>query len=443
MTDSMDLSAEPASLYAAHVEAMMRRTETALAHCPCDGLIVLAGDLLFPPHDDVALPFRVEPHFAAWLPLLEHPGCGLRIVPGEKPLLAYPIAEDFWHAPQSDPDGYWTAHFDIRTVGSAEQARALLEDTTVRCARIGARCAGGERGQSAASDRVRTHLDFARAIKTPYEAACLRLANASAARGHGAALEAARRGESERSIHQHYCAAAGQRETRLPYPNIVALNEHASILHYERLDAQAPAEVRSFLIDAGAQYNGYAADVTRTWGRPGSRFAALGESMDTLQRAVCARVMNGVDFVELNDFTHRLLADVLVEHGIVTCSGEAAYGAGITRAFLPHGLGHLLGLQVHDAGGRQIDPDGALRDPPREHPFLRLTRVLEPGFALTIEPGVYFIPSLLRGISRAQRGLVDWTVVEELLPYGGIRVEDDVIVSPAGCENLTRQAFAA
>jgi Xaa-Pro dipeptidase len=210
------------------------------------------------------------------------------------------------------------------------------------------------------------------------------------------------------------------------------------------LRARPPAVTRSLLIDAGAQLNGYYADVTRTYSAaPRDDFAALIASMETLQQAVCREARSGVDFVALHLLAHRLLASVLREHGLVRCGTDEALAAGITRVFLPHGLGHLLGLQVHDAGGRQTDPDGTLRAPPEGHEALRLTRSLEPGFVVTIEPGLYFIPSLLRGLLERHEALVDRAKIERLVPFGGIRIEDDVEITADGHRNLTREAFAA
>src|SRR5690606_320336 len=123
---------------------------------------------------------------------------------------------------------------------------------------------------------------------------------------------------------------------------------------------------------------------------------------------LCAGARAGTDFVALNERAHRLLAALLREQGLVKCSAEQAYDDGITTAFLPHGLGHLLGLQVHDVGGHQVGPDGETRPPPERHPFLRLTRVLEPGFVVTIEPGLYFIPTLLAQLRRRASAAVDW-----------------------------------
>jgi Xaa-Pro dipeptidase len=117
---------------------------------------------------------------------------------------------------------------------------------------------------------------------------------------------------------------------------------------------------------------------------------------------------------------------------------------GLTGVFFPHGIGHLLGLQVHDVGGVLGDAEGHERRRPEGHPYLRLTRMLEPGVVVTIEPGIYFIDSLLSAAhADARRPYIDWALVEKLRPYGGIRIEDDVVATSGRPENLTREAFAA
>lgn len=444
MTASPAAKPDPESLYPAHVATLQQRAAAALEAAGFDGIVISAGELDYPARDDIAFPFRVEPHFAAWLPLLRHPGCALRIEPGRPPVLIYPQAEGFWHMPPRDPEGFWAEQFDIRVTRSAEEAQRALAANGARLASIGTRAdtARDAAANGEANRKILKHLDFLRAFKTPYERACMRIANFTAARGH-AALGADPRGWSEFALDQHYCRVTAQRESELPYPNIVAVNEHAAVLHYENLDLEAPGTTRSLLLDAGAACNGYAADVTRTWAQPGSRFAELAASMNGLQQQVCRLIVDGADFVAVNERTHELLAAVLAEHGLVTCSAAAAYDSGLTRVFLPHGLGHLLGLQVHDAGGHQVSPDGEERAPPAQHPFLRLTRRLSADMIVTVEPGLYFIDALLRNAPSKQRKQIDWTVVDALRPYGGIRVEDDVAVTRGGCTNLTREAFAS
>ena len=98
---------------------------------------------------------------------------------------------------------------------------------------------------------------------------------------------------------------------------------------------------------------------------------------------------------------------------------------------------------MHDAGGHLHEPGGKAGAPPAEHPFLRLTRTLRPGFVVTVEPGIYFIPELLDELRNGSLSrTVNWDLVEQLLPCGGIRVEDNVLVTEEGSRNLTRAAFS-
>ena len=109
------------------------------------------------------------------------------------------------------------------------------------------------------------------------------------------------------------------------------------------------------------------------------------------------------------------------------------------RTLLPHGLGHFLGLQVHDVAGHQAAPEGGTKEPPARHPFLRTTRTIEEGQVFTIEPGLYFIPMLLREHRAGDTAACfDWDLVDRLTPCGGIRIEDNVLVTADGHRNLTR-----
>jgi Xaa-Pro dipeptidase len=166
--------------------------------------------------------------------------------------------------------------------------------------------------------------------------------------------------------------------------------------------------------------------------------------MDEMQQSLCASVHAGTDWRDIHLSAHHLTAELLHEADITRCDADEAVDTGLSSVFLPHGIGHLLGLQVHDVGGWMRSSEGGEIPRPPGHDYLRLTRVLEPGFVVTMEPGIYFIDQLLnaaRADSRAQN--INWTRVEQLRPFGGIRVEDDLAVTAAGCENLTRDAFSA
>lgn len=431
-------------LFPAHLEEWSRRFEGACVACGVDGVVVFSGREKARFRDDNDYPFFVEPYFKAWIPQ-PAPHSAVKLLPGETPLLVYVESADFWHAPPEPPAGSWIEHFEIRR---AQDTRALHQELAMPSPGLAALGEDADESMGFASTndpRLLDYLDFHRAYKTDYEIACMQEANRIAAAGHAAtrtALAGETPGESEFALNQIYCSATRQREAELPYQNIVALNEHAATLHYQHLDREPPEEFRSFLLDAGAEFNGYASDVTRTLSGGVERFAALIAAMDKMQRRLCAGARNGVSFITLNDLAHELLADVLAEHRIINCAADEGYSLGITRTFFPHGLGHLLGLQVHDAGGHLSAPDGLSQRPPDEHPFLRLTRTLEPGFVVTIEPGVYFIPTLLERARAGSSGkLINWDNVEELIPCGGIRIEDNVLVTESESRNLSRPAL--
>ena len=130
---------------------------------------------------------------------------------------------------------------------------------------------------------------------------------------------------------------------------------------------------------------------------------------------------------------------------MIRVSPEAALATGVSSAFFPHGIGHGIGLQVHDVAGFAASDARRHASPkPDGHPYLRLTRTLEPGMVVTIEPGIYFIDMLLDELqAKGLRDAVDWARVEAFKPYGGIRIEDDVACTDGEPVNLTREAFAA
>ena len=203
-----------------------------------------------------------------------------------------------------------------------------------------------------------------------------------------------------------------------------------------------PDDVFSFLIDAGANFNGYASDITRTYSANNDEFQELIDAMDTAQQAMCDDVKPGVDYKDLHISAHRRIAQLLADFKFVNLSAEEIMESGISGSFFPHGLGHYLGLQVHDVGGLQASEEGGEIPRPDGRPYLRLTRKLEVGHTLTIEPGLYFIEPLLASLkSSDQAGHVNWDKIESFRRYGGIRVEDDVVVTTNGHENLTRPLF--
>ncbi|NMP30816.1 Xaa-Pro dipeptidase [Thalassotalea sp. M1531] len=430
-----------ANLYPAHINELQVRAKNVLARENIDGLVIHSGKELKIFLDDNSYPFKVNPHFKHWLPLVNITNSWLIINGIDKPTLIYYQPVDFWHKVEVLEQSYWNAFFEIKVITNAAEVDSLLPYDKSNYAYIGehievATALGFEQINP---EGALNYLHFHRAYKTPYEQQCMRESNAKAVAGHNAAKAAFMSGESEFEIQRAYLRATSHNESETPYGNIVALNENASILHYTALERAKPAAHRSFLIDAGANFHGYASDITRTYAFEQNDFAALITRMDSLMLKAVDGLKPGKSYVDLHIETYQEIAKVLAEFNLITTSVESAVEAGIVSTFFPHGLGHHLGLQVHDVGGFMADERGTHIDAPTQHPFLRTSRTIEVDQVFTIEPGLYFIDSLLADLKNGEHSaMVNWSKVEEYKPFGGIRIEDNIIVHQSHNENMTR-----
>ena len=435
--------------YKAHLAEMTALWERLLADHGFEAAALPAGVVEMRFQDDLGPPFVPNPHFARWFPSDRCEGSVLVLRPGNAPKLHFHAPDDYWYLPPTLPD--WAdGAFQVEPHGT----HGALQDAVARELAALGRVAvvGPPTGLArdlplahANPDALTNAVFLSRAVKTPFEIACMREATAMGVRGHLAARDAFHNGGSEYDIHLAYLAASRQEEGKLPYPNIIALNEHAGVLHYQLYDRERPVPARSFLIDAGAKAAGYHSDITRTYSAtPGDEFDSLINALDEKQQELCRAARPGANYRNLQERLHLAVADVLVRFGFLRCTAESAFERKITDAFVPHGLGHLLGLQTHDVGGRLMDESGAEAEPPDRFPTLRYTRTIEAGHVITVEPGLYFIPMLLDALAGTDAGAdVHWQRVDAFRPWGGIRVEDDLLITDDGAENLTRQAFAA
>ncbi|MBL8842323.1 MAG: M24 family metallopeptidase, partial [Planctomycetes bacterium] len=240
---------------------------------------------------------------------------------------------------------------------------------------------------------------------------------------------------SEFELHLAYLRATGQDDPETPYKNIVALGKNAATLHHVGY-GRSKSRAQTLLLDAGAKCLGYDSDITRTAvkgsGAAAMAFGQLAAGLEALQLQLCAAATPGRPYEELHEQAHELLAPLLRTVGIAKASAAELVANGTTRKFLPHGLGHSLGLQTHDVGCRNVQPKA-------NNPWLRNTTRIEEGQVFTVEPGVYFIDHLLADLRASPAGSsIDWALVEALTPFGGVRVEDDLVVRAKECENLTR-----
>ena len=249
-----------------------------------------------------------------------------------------------------------------------------------------------------------------RLFKSKDEIRLMEKAAAISVRAHQAAMRAARPG-----IHEYELQAEIERVFRAAdacpaYGSIVGAGANGCVLHYVANKAKAE-DGGLVLIDAGAEYRNYAADITRTFpvnGRFSKEQRALHDAVGAAQAAALACAKPGVPFVALHDAAVESLTAGLLELGLLKGGLEKNVAEGGYKRFYPHKSGHWLGLDVHDVGDYRIDGE---------------SRLLEPGMVLTIEPGLYVgadeksVPAKWRGI--------------------GIRTEDDVLITGEGHRVLT------
>ena len=433
------------TLYKEHIAVLQARALEILQRNQLDALLIHSGELLGTFLDDYNYPFKVNPQFKAWVPVTQVPNCWLWVDGVNAPKLWFYSPVDYWHSVEPLPDSFWTHDVQVLPLAKPDDIRKQLPADLSRVAYIGY-CQARALALGISADHLNPkavidYLHYHRAYKTGYEVACMREAQKLAVSGHRAAQEAFLSGMSEFDISMAYLTATGHRETEVPYGNIVALNEHAAILHYTTLQHQPPAEMRSFLIDAGAEYNGYAADLTRTYSaKSDNDFAALIKDLNNEQQGLIGTIKPGVRYTDYHVQMHQRIARILKTHNIVVdISEEAMVEQDLTGPFLPHGLGHPLGLQVHDVGGFQQDENGTHLAASSQYPYLRCTRIVQPGMVLTIEPGIYFIESLLAPWREGKFGKhFNWDKIEALKPFGGIRIEDNIVIHDNRIENMTR-----
>ncbi|MBL8113382.1 MAG: Xaa-Pro dipeptidase [Acidobacteria bacterium] len=435
------------ALYGDHVALRAETTGRILAEAGFERLLIHSGKPYTYFADDNDAPFHATPHFTHWAPV-PGPYHLLEFVPGSRPRIVRVMPRDFWYAPPAPAPDFVASRFDVVDVETEEAAWATIGNGR-RTAFIGEAtdkaAANGIPAESLNPQPFVSRLDWERSYKSAYEVETLREATGIAARGFRAAREVFFGGGSELDIHHAYLAATGQLEDGLPYPTIIGLDERASTLHYHGKRGREAAPGQVLLIDAGVSVRGYGCDITRTWAVTSApaEFHALLVGMEALQQELAKLGRPGMMYPELHLLAHRKIAALLVSNGLLLCTAEEALEKGLTRPFLPHGLGHFLGVQVHDVSGRFGDRDGTPKAPPASHPFLRTTRLIEEGHLFTIEPGLYFIPMLLEPFRAGEHAaLFDWALIDRLTPCGGIRIEDDVFVGKDENRNLTREELS-
>jgi len=269
--------------------------------------------------------------------------------------------------------------------------------------------------------------------------AAIRTALEATAAGHLAGMAATRPGILEHQVRAAIEAEFIARGTECAYNSIVTV--HGEVLHANTYHRRL-ADGDLLLADAGAEHDGWASDVTRTWPVSGSfspTQRALYELVLAANEAAIAKVRPGVRYRDVHLEAARVLTRGLVDLGICHGNPDGLVERGVHAMLFPHGVGHLLGLDVHDMedlGDRAGYAPGRSRHSQFGLGYLRLDRELEPGMVVTIEPGLYLVDAILRDETLCGPFVRDGSLSRERLAQfadvRGIRIEDDVLCTPTG-----------
>ncbi len=300
----------------------------------------------------------------------------------------------------------------------------------------------GELDKAASMDLIRAVVRM-RSTKDAEEIAEIEDACAIGYDMHTTAMRLTKPGLTERSVAGRVSGIAHSYGTMVSFPTIYT--QHGEIMHgnpsWDRLESG-----RLVLCDAGAENrNSYCSDNTRTYPVNG-RFTTRQLEIYSIVEACHDRVLEvarpGVRYLDVHMDACRLMASRLKDLGLMRGDTEEAVRAGAHALFMPHGLGHMMGLDVHDMEGLGQANVGFDEDTRPSGQFgtsaLRMGRELEEGFVVTDEPGIYFIPALIdewRAMG-LHRDFLDYDLIDTYRNFGGVRIEDDLLTTADGCRFL-------
>lgn len=435
------------------LQVQRRRAAAADAWQLRDEIVLVgAGDpIQIPGRADLTYPFVAHSEYY-WLTDRNRPGGVLAFDPGEgwfdfpAPVTA---ADRLWSGLTGDDPGSPTTDELPAWLRTGDRARravwlgvppvgAASAGVPVGVPPAGAASAGVPADGDQLTERLRLRLSAARRPKDAVELERMRAAQQATRAAFARVAELLADGVTERQAQIELEAAAFRHgAAAMGYDTITGSGPNAAVLHFMPT-GRVMRRGELVLIDAGAEQLGYVSDITRTFCVGG----VLSETQQELhavvhaaQLAAIERVKPGIEWREVHRTAALAIADGLAAAGILRGDAESLVQSGAAGLFFPHGIGHLVGLGVRDAG----EPLYERRHDRPPYPNLRINLPLEPGMVVTVEPGVYFVPALLQDPARRarHRDEVDWDRVDRMLGFGGIRIEDNLLVTAEGHEVIT------
>jgi Xaa-Pro aminopeptidase len=410
-----------------------RRRREAVERWQLSDEVVLVGagaEIPMPGRADRTYPFRAHSEYL-YLTDRERPGGVLAFDPQEGWVdFVVPVTRDerLWQGASAD---------EQEGVPVAELTGWLEHRKGRRVACLGVAVPAVESVADLEAD-LRYGLNDIRRRKDDVELARMRAAERATRAGFAAIPPLLEPGRTEREVQIELEAGFFRNGADgLAFETIVGGGPNSAVLHF------APSQRRFregelILIDAGGEYRGYASDITRTYPASG-RFTPEQEELYGIARAALERATDrctaGTEWRDVHRDAALLIAEGLVEFGLLRGEPETLVERGAQSLFFPHGIGHMVGLGIRDAGETLRG-----REPANGVPRLRVDLPLEVGHVFTVEPGIYFVPALLHDaeLRERHRDDVDWERAERMLDFGGIRVENDVLITEDGHEVLTK-----
>ncbi|KAF4782858.1 metallopeptidase family M24 [Colletotrichum scovillei] len=280
-------------------------------------------------------------------------------------------------------------------------------------------------------------IERCRVVKDDYEVALTRKANDVSTIGHHAVVKAVKKAKNERELEalflQHSVANGAKNQA---YHGIFAGGRAAATLHYVANDAPLEGKL-NLLLDAGTEWNCYASDITRTFPISGKFSKESRQIYDTvlrMQLETTAALKEGVVWDDIHLLAHKIAIDGLHAIGILKGDKDEILKSRTSVAFFPHGLGHYLGMDTHDVGG---NPNYADTDPMFR--YLRVRGQIPAGSIVTVEPGIYFCSFIIEPYLKdpVYSKFIDQAVLDKYWDVGGVRIEDNILITKDGSENLT------
>lgn len=286
-------------------------------------------------------------------------------------------------------------------------------------------------------DLLKVAIETCRVTKSDYEIALIRKANAISTTAHVNVMKAASKAKNEAELEAIFLKSCIERQAKhQAYHSIVAAGENGATLHYVKNDSDISNQ-NLMLLDAGCEVDCYASDITRTFPLSGDfteESLAIYKIVLDMQHQCIDALKAGVFWDSIHELAHKIAIDGLLKLGLLKGSPEEILKARTSVAFFPHGLGHYLGMDTHDTGGNANykDKDTMFR-------YLRVRGNLPARSIITVEPGIYFCRFIIEPYLKdeQQAKFIDEKVLEKYWSVGGVRIEDNILITDDGYENLT------